>query len=92
MRPSRQARLQLSGIGPVEPLTRAAKEALRSAVATARVVSAERMKVLLVGLLTGLGVRPGTCAWDSEIRDVYPAPSDLHALRLHHQPLLMQVS
>jgi hypothetical protein len=48
MRPSSQARLQLSGIGPVEPLTRVATEAEMRAAATATVVSAERMEILLV--------------------------------------------
>jgi hypothetical protein len=52
MRPSRQARLQFSGMGPVEPLTRVPKEAVTRAAATARVVSAERMKdLLLAGIL-----------------------------------------
>src|SRR5678815_4045339 len=43
MRPSRHVRSQLSGMGPVEPLTRAVKEPVTRAAATARAVSVKRM-------------------------------------------------
>jgi hypothetical protein len=69
----------MSGIGPVEPLTRAAKEALRSAVATARVVSAERMKVLLVSEIlirdSGLGIRDSRLGVRDSDSGFGPTPS-----------------
>src|SRR5688572_19828560 len=46
--PSRHARLQLSGIGPVDPLTRVPSEPTRSATQAAAMASVERMSRLLL--------------------------------------------
>jgi hypothetical protein len=53
----RQARSQLSGIGPVEPLTRALKEPMMTAAATATMANVARMDVLLLARDSSLKVR-----------------------------------
>src|SRR5678816_4079057 len=58
MRPSRHARSQLSGRGPVDPLTRAVKEPVTSTMARATTVSVERMgeSLLVAGFYSTAGL------------------------------------